>query len=469
MKIPPFILWLIGTMMAAGLLFEQSWGINMLLFTAGLILLWYVNRPTWLSALNARLIALASLSASAGVALGFTYYAHAAYIICVIAMAGTLCFSSSSIPMAIGQGIWTIISGHLAIISDRRRWISDSKASRVLKVSVFPAIIAGVFFLLYYAGSPAFALLIDNIFPDEGRNKFFWGCVWWGFILFGTFFINEFWPGMLWEHKQKNSLTRETHKPGKISGLSTGIRKEKDHALITLWILNILILMVNLTDLYFAAMDELPGGISYSEYVHQGINTLILSLVLAISLILYHFRGGLNFFNEAGIVRSLSYLWICQNILLALMAAYKNLLYVQEYGLTHKRIGVWVYIVLVIAGLITTYMKVRERHSLWRLVKINFSIAMLVLLSLSFVNWDAAIARHNLYEARRTDFNYLFSLSDNSLPVMQNFADKSWWSELQKEKLAHNIEGALRKRRGKDWRGMTWADYQILRELNINK
>src|SRR5690606_9210762 len=61
-------------------------------------------------------------------------------------------------------------------------------------------------------------------------------------------------------------------------------------------LLNLLILSVNITDLVFLwGGAELPEGVSYSQMVHQGVGSLIFSIILAVSVILFVFNGKAKF------------------------------------------------------------------------------------------------------------------------------------------------------------------------------
>ncbi|MGB5976505.1 MAG: DUF4173 domain-containing protein, partial [Cyclobacteriaceae bacterium] len=413
----------------------------------------------------------ATILAALAIAAGYSSYAVMTFLILMLATIGTLAFSQAPLPASLIHGVYTLITSHLVILTDNRQRISSGKAMRVLKVSMVPVLVAIAFFLMYYLGNPAFAALMNNFTPGA-PGAFFWFCLWSGVFLFGTFYINENWAGMLLEKKLPDYLSRDNMRSNpvktRIQGLCTGVRKENQRALLTLGLLNGLILLVNLTDLYYISGGTLPDDLTHSEYVHQGIYTLILSLVLAISLILFYFRGSLNFFSPARHTFFLTIAWLFQNGILALLCAYRNLLYVEEYGLTHKRIGVWVYIVLVLAGLLITYLKVSRKLSLWHLIKLNSTIAIGLFLCMSFFNWDGFIAHYNLYHARRTDFDYLMTLSDTALPVMDEFEEKEWWPETATKAFERRKLEAMKRVSELEWQSMTLADYDIAKSLTDN-
>jgi hypothetical protein len=102
--------------------------------------------------------------------------------------------------------------------------------------------------------------------------------------------------------------------------------------------------------------------------------------------------------------------------------AVRNSMYVHAYGLTEKRIGVYVYLLLAAIGLLTTGLKIFRSFSNSYLIRLNSWIFYAVLIVASFIGWDKMIANYNL---KRTDafynFNYMLNLSDSTLPKLSIF------------------------------------------------
>ena len=93
-------------------------------------------------------------------------------------------------------------------------------------------------------------------------------------------------------------------------------------------------------------------------------------------------------------------------------------MYIHEYGLTYKRIGVLVWLMLVLFGLITTAIKVYSLRSNIFLIRINAWLCYGSLILATPVNWDRYMATYNVTSAHYVDYAYLFSLSDNALPAV---------------------------------------------------
>ena len=117
----------------------------------------------------------------------------------------------------------------------------------------------------------------------------------------------------------------------------------------------------------------------------------------------------------------MTYAWIVQNVFLALSVGRRNLHYIEFYGLAYKRIAVVIFLLLVIAGLITLLVKVRERKTTYFLFHRNAWILYAVLIAVSAINWDNAITRYNLNANTRGPLDQqflMFGLSDKNLPLL---------------------------------------------------
>ncbi|TDG36572.1 DUF4173 domain-containing protein [Pedobacter changchengzhani] len=183
--------------------------------------------------------------------------------------------------------------------------------------------------------------------------------------------------------------------------------------------LNILLLMVNFIDISTLWFGYKPSG-NFSADLHNGTNSLIFSILLAMAVILYFFRKNLNFYSKSKTLRFLAYAWIIQNLILIISVFIRDGYYIEFYGLTHKRIGVSVFALLCIIGLATVYFKVGKQKTLFYLFKVNGNIWFALLLIFSTINWDVFIAKYNLAHRDKIslDVDYLLSLSDKTLVVL---------------------------------------------------
>ncbi len=206
------------------------------------------------------------------------------------------------------------------------------------------------------------------------------------------------------------------------------IDNEKLSGVILLMMLNVLLLTVNILDVNFLWFDgTLPKDLSYSAFVHQGTGTLITSIIIAIMIILFYFRGTLNFYKGNKLLKVLAYFWIIQNAFMIISTAFRNNLYINEYSLTHKRIGVYVWLALALIGLITTFVKVMKAKSNWYLFRVNGWLFYSLMLCACFVNWDILVTDFNINRAqlkhKSLDKSYLISLSEKNLPQLLSLND----------------------------------------------
>jgi hypothetical protein len=159
--------------------------------------------------------------------------------------------------------------------------------------------------------------------------------------------------------------------------------------------------------------------------VHEGTGLLIFSILLAMVLLLFFFRGNLNFYKRNKWLRYGAYAWLLQNALLVISVLFRDYYYIAHYGLAYKRIGVLLFLVLVLAGLITVFIKIQQRKTAYYLLRVNAWFAIIMLVVCSCVHWDEMIAGYNL--ARKNtislDIKFLLTLSDKTLPLLQKNSD----------------------------------------------
>ena len=184
---------------------------------------------------------------------------------------------------------------------------------------------------------------------------------------------------------------------------------------------NILLLIINIIDINFLwlSFDYSQAG-NLSKLVHEGTGTLIFSIFLSIAILLYYFRKDLNFSQNNKSLKYAAYAWIVQNVILIVSVSLRNFYYINFYGLTHLRIGVGVFLLITLIGLVTLWIKIRDLRSFFYMFRVNTWALFIVWIGLTLVNWDVLIARYNLANTFRNgvDYEYLLTLSDKTLPII---------------------------------------------------
>ena len=212
----------------------------------------------------------------------------------------------------------------------------------------------------------------------------------------------------------------------RILPLSIGLKNEYRSALILIVAVNLLLMFVNGLDISWLWFNfEYNGDFSLSQFVHEGTYLLIFSILLSIGIILYFFRKNINFFPKNKLIKYCSIVWIIQNVILVISVGLRNYYYIEHYGLAYKRIGVFVFLLLTLFGLITLILKITKLKSSFYLIKVNTINLFTAFVLLSTVNWDVLIAKHNLSNLnnRKVDVTFLLTLSNNTLPLIHQNID----------------------------------------------
>ena len=194
-------------------------------------------------------------------------------------------------------------------------------------------------------------------------------------------------------------------------------------SLIVFISLNVMLLLLNSLDIQnIFIYNKLPDGITLSDFVHFSVNSSITSIVLAIIIIVLIQQLGIK--NR--MLKILIYGWIFQSIVMLFHTIIRNSWYIKGYQLTYSRIGVYLFIMIAIIGLIYTAYSISKEKNYWFLMNINIETWIIVLVISSTFSWDRIITNYNLSEKKidQIDIQYLNSLSENNLDLMVKFEKK---------------------------------------------
>ena len=436
---------LIATAAYSYLFYEQSAGINYLVFNVLIVLLLFakdtnlVLKPAWLA------IAAGSLISSFFVFWWGTTLPWVANLCSLFALAGLSFNAESSLLLA---ALNTFISVNTSIprffsSSVRMTKPENGSTSTFTRILLFagPVFITFIFVFVYRAANPIFEKFTDKISLDF--ISFNW-CV---FTLIGFFMMYGFFKFFIIQklneadnlaHDNLPFLTLEQHQQSDL-GKKLPVRSEVFTGVVLFVLLNMVLFCVNGLDIFYMwIVNRLPSGITIAEYLHDGADTLILSIIMAIAVILFVFRGYLNFFRSNYLLKVLAYAWIAQNALLVITTANRNWWIIESTGLTRRRIGVYVYLLLCLIGLTTIFIKVMGKKSNWFLFRKNAWGFYAVFIVACFINWDELIVNYNYkhYKALELEYidrNYQAELSHTCLATL--FTD---YADEKKEPNAHN-------------------------------
>ncbi|HET6993163.1 MAG TPA: DUF4173 domain-containing protein, partial [Bacteroidia bacterium] len=293
---------------------------------------------------------------------------------------------------------------------------SGNKFGKRTLIVLFALIVVLIFFFMYRESSVLFYQLTQKINFDWISFSWIGFTLLGALVVYGYYFHNPI-PGIAeWDGKRVLNIPPQMNQTfwDKLMSMDS----EKFSGIVLFSLLNILLLVVNGLDLAFIFNNNgnLPQGVSCKEYVHQGVGMLIASIIFAMLIILYFFRGRLNFSEKGKALRYLALLWIAQNAFMLYSTAWRNDVYVLAFGLTYKRIGVFIYLLLTLIGLIVTAWKVQGKKTNAFLIRTNSWLFYGVWVVACFFNWDGIVFKNNTTKIQKPDLTYLTSLSDDILP-----------------------------------------------------
>lgn len=278
---------------------------------------------------------------------------------------------------------------------------------------IIPGILILVFGTLYYHSSPTFQLLLDRFqwreFPEFLFNLLL--ASFFAFVLLYSFIpkIAEKLP-----FKKSDSIVK-----------SMGGTNLQTSWQIGVWSLVLLLGIVVISDFYYKMLNQVPEGLNYSSYLHQGVFSLVVSIVFSalISVLTSNYTSstpsrGMQAANYGFL--SLNFIFVWQNI-------FRNYAYISEYGLTEKRVIIYFYLLACIIGLLLTFYTIYQNKSISSLYTSCAYVVFSMIVLTTPVNWSAAITQYNINhpygENQEIDTRYLLSLNrSNSAVLYQNIS-----------------------------------------------
>jgi len=352
---------------------------------------------------------------------------------------------------------------------------------RNFQFSVLPIGLLGLFYVIYYVANPKFA---------EISNAFWTNCWWFlrtyiplpRLLLFGlggliagaalwktskTYFFQQ-------ANYQNEELQRYYPQQRAKKFPIMALKQEFGQGVLLLGLLNVLLSVVNGIDIRFVWLAKTTGTAQeMRQYVHSGTYLLIVAILLAMTVILYYFRGNLNFYLKNTKLRWLAYGWLVQNAILALSVAMRNIAYIEQYNLAYKRIGVFIFLTLAIVGLFTLFLKIKNQKTMYYLLQRNALAAYLVWNLMSLVNWDIWITQYNLRKGHTAGLDAYFlvyEVSDKNLYLLLEHQEllKSknynlrFDNRLVEQKIEKKKRNFVEKQTHYSWLSWNYPDYKNL-------
>lgn len=409
---------LLSTVLSVYLFFPFEVGINLFAFDSALLLLLLRQRKELNASAPIRWATFCLLASAVAVVIVHSRAAIVAHHLSFVLLVGyaqrrELRF----VWYALLLGGWSLLSGPLRAY---REWVASQPLSNRLLTArkwgvpiTVALLICLPFLLLYAGGNGAFLDSVDFVLEGVWRRIDLGSIIKLALltVLGGTIAAALFYPDQAMQSpfNDGEAADRLERQRGTGAGTLPRLLTLYRTALLVFASVNVLLAFVNLTDLRFIWLPaQQVSAATLSEYVHAGTHALVGSMLLAMVLVLFFFRGSLNFYSRARPLRILVYVWLAQNAVLALSVGVRNWHYVAAYGLAFGRIHVAFALGLILAGLFSLYVKVRRRYTLRFVFQTNALVAWLLLVAYGGINWSGVITRINLQQPdHRIDWKYL--------------------------------------------------------------
>ena len=412
------------------LFYNESVGVNLAIFglvLTGIICYFFQDRLTSRSHL---LLLIASVLSC----IAFAWYGD---LVSFLALAISLCFLQFKtqetnlkiiqvFPLVFINGITSL--GRMLMFS---QWLPKSElknnfAKKMIAYFIIPTIFVVLFFIVYAFGSNYFSLLFTDYTLDLNIFELV-------LIAFLGFYISfSFWnywiPEAFYENNSilDNDFNIENATKNQRTFSFLDIDFERRSGEITLVLLNALLLVFIVTynyEQFFSVVENAESKLSAAT--HERVNAVIFSTIMAVGVILFYFKGGFNFDEKAKNLKRLSKIWIVLNGILILSTIVKNSEYVSFFGLTYKRLGVYVFLILAIIGLFFTFTKITKQKTNAFLFNQMVWYFYGTILLCSYVNWGNLITNYNISVNKGVDKIYLMNLNFNDELYFEYFNLKS--------------------------------------------
>lgn len=309
---------------------------------------------------------------------------------------------------------------------------------------IIPAFFAIVFLIVYSNSSKILSDFFRNIAIDFNLGEVIILTITGFFFMFS--YYHFFVPRLIIKNNTHmgDSFTFSSETSMKPTFQHIDISFERKSGEITLLLLNIMLLifLVIYNIEHFTA--EASGTLSDS--VHERIYTIIFSIVLAVSVILFYFKNTFNFDREAKRLRLLAYVWIILNLLLIVSAVFANMNYIAAYGLSFKRTGVYIFLLLSVAGLFFTFIKIKEKKTNIYLIKNMLWTVFVVLVINSVINWSWIITQHSIKNMQHPDLHYLYDDTRYNRKIFYDNYKDALMRNYQGYEQANTYKGAIKNK-----------------------
>ncbi len=297
------------------------------------------------------------------------------------------------------------------------QWLPEKKihnnfAKKIVAFFVIPAIFLVLFFIVYSFGSNHFSSLFTDYTLDINLGNLLIISVLGFYISFS--FWNYWVPEVCYEKNEllDNEFSNIIEVKNQKTFSFLDLDFERKSGVITLIMLNLMLLVFIVTYNY-EQFFEVVEKTKLSSDTHERVNSVIFSILMAVGVIAFYFKGGFNFDKQAIWLKRLAKIWIFLNGVLIISTIIKNSEYVSFYGLTYKRLGVYAFLSLAIIGLLYAFLKITKQKTNAYLVNQMVWYFYGTVLLCSYVNWGNLITNYNISVNKGVEPAFLSELNFN--------------------------------------------------------
>lgn len=488
-----------GALLFNLLFWQEKLGVNTLLFDAFIVSSLFYLYPNAGQHSSVRWLLLGHLLCLAMVVVHNTLLSKIAFTITLLLVTAFAEYVHRSAWFAGGSVLMNFImvaaSFGESLQFKRANRVKKKNIGRYIRFAFFPLVMALIFFAIYFSANNIFrekaSLVLDKLgdFFINFFDFFSWQRAL--FLLLGLAITSAILlKSKLDYFARKEAAYRDglqrTKKPwrqrkegsffqfielvmGRFARGMMALKNENTTGLISILLLNLLLVVINVIDI-----DYVWFNFVYDErqpiykMVHEGTEWLILSIVLAMAILMFFFKGNLNFYKRNKWLKYGATAWIIQNAILVFSVYLRDSYYIGHHGLAYKRIGVLFFLLMVLIGLVTVLIKIWFKKSNYFLFRVNAWAAIIILVLSTTLHWDEVIAGYNLQRKSTVtlDIPFLLSLSDKTIPLLEKNRDvfPFYSAELQNRE-----QRFFEKQQNLSWLSWNYADASVKKYLEQKK
>ncbi|MCF6365988.1 MAG: DUF4173 domain-containing protein [Bacteroidales bacterium] len=442
-----FALLIIGTLLFNLLFWHEAIGLNALIFTTFILGTFFYLFPEFIKSKNAIIIASGTFISAVTVVYHASELAISVWIFSMVLLQAFMHFNKlRTVFYGLFSSVTTFFMSY-QLIGQNVKLKSKSSFKlktffKYLKLTLLPILVVYIFYWIFKFANPIFDNLsntffinlndwIIHLFKDVSFLQILFTFL--GFIIMAWFIYKNKNDHIVHTEAKHTETILRKRKKSQMSkylfeniGLRQLLKNEFRIGLMLIILVNALLLMINVIDISTIWFNfNYTPEFDLKQFVHEGTFLLILSILLSIGIMIWFFRRNLNFYKYKKKLQVLSYIWIAQNIILLISVVIRNMHYIEYFGLAYKRIGVFFFLALVVFGLISLYLKIKDIKSSFWLFKINTWALYIGFVLFAIPDWDIIIAKHNLTHPLRNNIetSFLLTFDDKVLPQIDQRKD----------------------------------------------